>query len=69
MCDFAYETTEHFLFECPKLLDLREVLLPPAPYIANTLFGTVDQFELTSRYLYMAQRRRAQAQFRLDQMK
>ena len=69
MCDFAYETTEHFLFECPKLLDLREVLLPPAPDIANTLFGTVDQLELTSRYFYMAQRRRAQAQFRLDQMK
>ena len=29
MCDFAYETTEHFLFECPKLLDL--LLSPKLP--------------------------------------
>jgi len=29
----------------------------------------IDQLELTNRYFYMAQGRRAQAQFRLDEMK
>ena len=62
LCDHAYETVEHFLFECPNLRDLRKELLPPIPDINNTLFGDVSQLEQTSKYYNMAHRRRAKAQ-------
>ena len=61
LCDHAYETVEHFFFECPELHDLRETFLPPKPDIENTLFGNVEQLGMTSEYYIMANRRRANA--------
>ena len=61
LCDHAYETTDHFLFECPNLKDLRQELLPSMPDIDNTLYGDVCQLIKTSKYYFMAQRRRAKA--------
>ena len=57
LCDHAYKTTEHFLFECPILKDLRQELLPPMPDIDNTLFGNLSQLINTSKYYFMANRR------------
>ena len=59
LCDHAYETIEHFLFECPNLKDLRQKLLPPMPDIDNTLFGNLSQLMNTSKYYFMANKRRA----------
>ena len=61
LCDHAYETVEHFLFDCPKLKDIRESLLPPKPDIENTLFGNADQLGMTSEYFVIANKRRANA--------
>ena len=61
LCDHAYETTDHFLFECPNLKDIRQELLPSMPDIDNTLYGDVCQLIKTSKYYFMAQRRRAKA--------
>ena len=61
LCDHAYETVEHFLFDCQKLQDLRENFLPPKPDIENTLYGSVDQLGMTSEFFIMANRRRADA--------
>ena len=62
LCDHAYETVEHFLFDCQKLYDLRENFLPPKPDLENTLYGSVDQLGKTSEYFIMANRKRANAQ-------
>ena len=61
LCDHAYKTTEHFLFECQNLKDLRQELLPPMPDIDNTLFCNVSQLINMSKYYFMAHRRRANA--------
>ena len=61
LCDHAYETVEHFLFDCQKLQDLSENSLPPKPDIENTLYGSVDQLGMTSEFFIMANRRRADA--------
>ena len=61
LCDHAYETVEHFLFECNKLKDLRDRFLPPNPNIDNSLFGNAEQLGMTSEYFVMANRKRANA--------
>ncbi len=62
LCDHAYKTTEHFLFECQNnLKGLRQELLPPMPDIDNTLFGNVSQLINMIKYYFMAHRRRAKA--------
>ena len=62
LCGHAYETMEHFLFECPQLQDIREEFLPPTPDIENSLFGDVSQLVDTCKYYDMAHGRRAKAQ-------
>ena len=62
LCNHAYETVEHFPFECPNLQDLRKELLPPNLEINNTLFGDVSHLEQTSKYYIVAHRGRAKAQ-------
>ena len=58
-CDHAYETTDHFQFECPNLKYLMQELLHSMPDIDNILYGDVSQLINTSKYYFMAQRRRA----------
>ena len=57
----AYKITEHFLFECQNLKDIRQELLPPMPDIDNTLFCNVSQLINMSKYYFIAHRRRANA--------
>ena len=66
LCDHPYETVNHFLFECTELTDLRSTLLPDRPNTVNTLYGSVQQLKMTSRFYYMALSRRARAQWLLD---
>ena len=66
LCDHPYETVQHLLFECPKLQDPRQQLLPPNPTIDNTLYCSRDQLIKTSSYYNMALSRRAHAQRLLD---
>ena len=66
LCNAQFETTEHLLFYCPRLQDLRQNLLPPSPDIDNTLYSTADQLKNTSNYYYMALGRRARTQRPLD---
>ena len=61
LCDHAYKTTEHFLFECQNLKDIRQELLPPMPDIDNPLFCNVSQLINMCKYYFMAHRRRANA--------
>ena len=66
LCNAHFETTEHLLFRCPGLQDLRQELLPPSPDINNTLYSTADQLRKTSNYYHMALGRRASSQGPLD---
>lgn len=66
MCDFPYETVDHHLFECPKLDEIRKILLPPKPDKWNTLYGGKEQLVKTCRFHYMALSLRAKAQAPLD---
>ena len=60
--DKANETTvEHFLFKCPQLSNLIEVLLPPCPNIDNTLYSYSHQEYCTIR-LYAGQWQRMNIQ-------
>ena len=65
LCDSPHETVDHILFECPKLEDLRQRLLPSSPDTENTLYGNHIQLEKTSNFYGMALSRRAEAH-RLD---
>ena len=58
LCPCAYETVEHFLFECPALHQLRTTYLPDDPDIGNTLYSDIQQLQNTARYYVMANRQR-----------
>lgn len=66
LCDHPHETVEHFLFDCPKLQDFRQQLLPPIPDVDNTLYSSLQQLKQTATYYSMALARRAKAQEPLD---
>ena len=66
LCPCPYETVNHILFECPALQDNRSLLLPTAPDIDNTLYGTTQQLGKTCTYIYMALGRRAATQVPLE---
>ena len=61
LCKTNKETTEHLLFECTHLTDLRQQLLPPNPNIGNTLYTTHRQLKQTATFYSMALSRRASA--------
>ena len=65
LCPTPLETTEHFLFDCPGLHDLRQQFLPPSPSISNCLYCNKEQLSKTSTYYFMALSRRANAQVQL----
>ena len=67
LCNAPSETTDHHLFECTPLRDLRLSLLPKKPTQANTLYGSVQQLKNTCNFHFMAMGRRAKAQASLDQ--
>ena len=62
LCPFPYETVHHFLFECPELSNLRDILLPSSPNIGNTLYGDSDQLNNTAQFYMLAMSQRAKAQ-------
>jgi len=62
LCPCAYETVEHFLFECPQLSNIRDVLLPPCPNIDNTLYSNSDQLKRTAQYFMLVNRQRVKTQ-------
>ena len=66
LCNYPYETTEHVLFDCNKLEDLRLELLPSTPNIENTLYCSKKQLEQTAFFYRMTCARRATAQWPLD---
>ena len=69
LCDYAYETVHHLLFQCPGLQDLRQKFLPPFPDTDNTLYSSPQQLTQTATFYYMALGRRAKTQRPLDQKK
>ena len=53
-CSAPYETTKHILLECPQLQPIREQLLPPQPYISNTLYASVAQLSKTCKFIRLS---------------
>ena len=66
LCKHPQETTEHLLFDCTVLQDIRQRFLPPSPDISNTLYSSTRQLQMTASYYYMALGRRACDQRLLD---
>ena len=56
LCNAPYETTKHFLFECPALKDLRDEHLPPNPDLGNTLYSSTQQLKKTCIFYAKAQK-------------
>ena len=50
-CPYPCETVEHVLFECPKLQQIRQRLLPPHPSVENTLYGPSAQLRNTCKFI------------------
>ena len=65
LCNHPYETTEHFLYQCPALDDIRGSLLPSNPNPENCLYASILQLKKTSEYHFMAMSRRAAVHRRL----
>ena len=47
LCRAPNETTDHLLYHCPSLRDLRERYLPPSPDPWNTLYTNIHQLKQT----------------------
>ena len=62
LCDYKEETVNHFLFDCPRLQDLRMQYLPPIPNRENSLYSSLQQLKNTYRYYHEATRRRTNVQ-------
>ena len=62
LCGYREETVNHFLFDCPRLQDLRMQYLPTFPNRENSLYSSIQQLENTYRYYHEATRRRANVQ-------
>ena len=68
LCPCTEESVAHHLYDCPALGDLRAEYLPLNPDPQNTLYGEGEQLKLTCKYHVMANGRRAQAHWPLDQL-
>ena len=55
-CMHPYETVEHFLIYCDRLVELRKRLLPPNPTIENCLYSNSLQLKKTSQFYLEASR-------------
>ena len=66
LCNNPSETTDHHLFHCKPLKNLRTTLLPKRPNISNTLYGPTDQLKRTCNFHFMAMCQRARVQASLD---
>ena len=55
-CMHPYETVEHFLLYCDRLVELRKRLLPPNPTIENCLYSNSLQLKKTSQFYLEASR-------------
>ena len=61
LCDHDKEDVQHFLLECPALMDLREKYLPKSPTIQNTAHNSKEQLKKTAKYFEMANSRKTQS--------
>ena len=55
-CMYPYETVEHHLLHCDKLVELRKNLLPPNPSIENCMYSSAKQLRKTSEFHIVASR-------------
>ena len=55
-CMYPYETVEHHLLHCDRLVELRKNLLPPNPSIENCLYSSANQLRKTSQFHIVASR-------------
>ena len=55
-CMYPYETVEHFLLYCDRLVELRESLLPPNSNIENWFYTNNLQLQKTSQFYQEASR-------------
>ena len=62
LCDYMEETVNHFLFDCPRLQDLRKQYLPLFPNRENSLYSNTQQLKQTYRFYHEATRRRINIQ-------
>ena len=61
LCEHNLENVQHFLLDCPALVDLRRELLPENSTIETTLYSTDQQLRKTAKFFHMANGRRAQS--------
>ena len=53
-CNHPYETVQHVLFDCQKLKQQRQQLLPQQPSIGNVLYGPLTQLRNTCNFVRLS---------------